>query len=361
MKSLVEFILDNGTDKFENYLIEDLKLLNICYANTFGNGITPLYENYKLPHIFESKNIFQNYKFIVGKINSEILKKSKNFNDGDKIDVEFKLVQEYPKNIKITLYHSPGNSVGGSFSKLENNIIYLDVELPENTSKYHRNELGAIVLHELLHGYEEYIRNDKGLPSIFDELKDDYYNGFRNLNFPRNILDKMSKEDKEYSVCVKNIAISRYFYNKHEIFAYIGILEYKLKNILKNLKPNYNNFKYEDAINELKKEYVWKNYLDFGKFVLYIDKIDDSLLEEAYTFICEQKDKVIKFYKEQFEIQKEFLTKGLKYKPLKYKEKPANEIRKECKDIWIKFKSKFDIEFVKVYNKCMQENTKLIL
>ena len=353
---------NDNEDKFEKYLLEDLILLYACYANTFGNEIIPVFESYKLPTIFESENIFQNYEFIIGKITSEILKKSKNFSDENKIDIEFKLVQQYPKKINVTLYHSNGNYVRGYFTELNDNIVYLDIELFEDASKYYVNELKAIILHELLHGYEEFIRQNKNLPSIFDELKNDssYKRAVNNLNFPRKDLELMSEKDKEWWMCIKNISIAKYFYNEHEIFAYMGTLEYKLKNILKRIKPNYTKIKYNDIVKELKNEYVWKNYLDFGKFILYINNIEDDILEDAYTYICEQKDKAIEFTKEQFKIKKELLSKGLEYKMQKYKEKSANEIRKECKDVWFRFKSEFDIGFVKIYNKFIQENDKRI-
>ena len=183
---------------------------------------------------------------------------------------------------------------------------------------------------------------------------------FNVLSLTEDIPKDIDKKDREYLFVLKYIGIAKYFFNKHEIFGYINTLEYKLKTILKDAKPNYRDIKYEYIINLLKKENVWKNYFNFGKFILYIDNIDDELLEKCYTYICEQKEDVIKFDNEQFKLMKKAMQEGLTYKREKYKVKSAKEIRKECKDIWNRFKIEFDAEFMSIYTETILQNDKRI-
>ena len=351
MISFREYLIDN---KLEQYLFDDIELLVSCLLSTTNSF---LYESYKFPLIFESKNIFQNYEYIIDKITNEILKAaSKGFNNEDEFNIPIKMVQDYPKNVNVSLMHS--KSIRGSFNKIDGSESYITIELCDDLTFRH-NEIKSIVLHELLHGYEEFLRKSNNMQSIFHDFGDEYHRAFNNLVYPKNV--SLSERDAQRLFVLKYIAICKYFYNEHEIFAYCGMLEHVLKDILKQVKPNYKDLKYDDAIELLRKKYVWKNYFDFGKFVAYIDKIDDNILEDAYTYICKNKETIVKLNKERFELVKKYKD-DFQHLPKKerYIEKSANEIRQECKNVWKKFKSQFDIDFAKVYTDVVIDSDKRI-
>lgn len=337
MKNISEYIVDSD---FEQYLINDIEQLLLC--NYIDSDF--IFEDLEYP-----KNIFQNYKIILDIIMGYIKKINKNFKNNDIIKIPINSVQDYPKKIEIQLYHNENRKeykdfCSGTITGFKNNIVYIDLKLGENF-RYCFQQIRMIILHELLHGYEDYIRKNEGLPSIFDEFIQGYSKSKNHIN------------DDEY--IVKYISILKYFFNEHEQFAYMGTLEEKLENILNRIKPNYSKLKYKDVIKELQKEYVWKQYFNFGKFTANIDNISDNDLEDAYTFICEIPEEAAKRDKERYELFKKYKLEGkIPPKREKYIEKSATEIRKECKEKWLDFKSEFDCTFVDLFNKALTKNLK---
>ena len=310
MKTIREWIAD---ERLENYLLDDLRLLLTIQARSWSNNVNPIFESYSFPSIFICENFFDNYELILKEIFKHIRKIPKEFSTNKILTINIKSVQDYPKIIYIKLINDIYNDA--SSATLEDSTSRGNVYIKLNLAKDFRwqfQSLEVLILHELLHGYENFLRLSKGESSIFNDLTKEYENARIGINDMNNWL-------------AKHISIMGYFFNEHELFAYINTLRLKITQILNAVKPSYKDLKYEKILNELKKEYVWKQYFNFGKFAAFVDNISDEDLEKAYERIYDDN-------------------------------KSADDIRKTIDTKWKEFNSQFNAEFLKVLDNKLRKS-----
>ncbi|MCH5167576.1 MAG: hypothetical protein J1F35_06735 [Erysipelotrichales bacterium] len=321
MKSLQEYIID---DKFENYLFDNLKTFLIY--NDLYSGI-----------IEESLELFANYQTILDIILNDIKKLHKNFEE-KQIKISINSSQDYPKNVYINLFHRK-EGISGAFNKaLKNGDVYIDLNLGENF-RIKWNRIKIMILHELMHGYHEFVRISNNQPSIFDEYTKEYKIATKNLHKQSNYL-------------IRYFAFLKYFFNKEEIESYLATLELLFIQIIDKIKPSFEDLKFDNIKKLIKEEDVWRTYFSFGKFVLNIDNIDDKELEQSYAEICETIEDKDKRIKDRIEYLKKLSKGEITIEPSKDKISPksAEEIRKECKDAWKDFEREFNSVFLEVFN-----------
>lgn len=305
MKCLSESIID---DKLNNYLLFDLQILLELYKQQ----IFPVC-NITNNLLFESLSQLDNLKELYNEIADYIAYKiPKDFEDGSKFTIDVSKAKSCFKYVTLTIYKK--EYLIAAYVKSDDKVC-LELSLPDDEDKFLSNRASALILHELLHAYEDYQRKVNGKPSIFDELTNEYRNAFQYIN---------SKHDT-----IKQLATLKYFFNDKERRAYISTLEIDIENVVKKYKDlTLINFKPSKILEKLKKESIWKVYFDFGKFVLNdINNIDDEELEKAY------------------------------YRVTNIKDKSANKIRKECRNIFEKFNKKFSTVFLKVLGNFIEKNT----
>lgn len=336
MKTIQEFIIDN---KLEKYLLENLNILLELYRQQ-------IYPEHQITEslFFEALSQLDNLKGLYEYIANYIIDKiPSDFKDGSTFTINVSKINSYFKYVILKIYRY---DLEASYvkSKREGNKIYIELKLPIDFKNLN-NKISALILHELLHAYEDCQRKSQGKLSIFDELTEEYRTAFQYKNHK--------------DLTTRQIAILKYFFNPKERRAYISTLEIDIENIIKKHKElSLTNFKPSDILNKLKKETIWKNYFDFGKFVLDdLNNIDDYKLEEAYyraTIPDEQKSK------EGLELLNNARKNGIKFPKQEFKIK-ANEIREECRNTYEKFNKKFSVVFLKVLSNYLQKNTKRYL
>lgn len=329
MKSILEYVVD---DKFENYLLDRLESFII------------LNENYL--QINEAQlNLFDNYKEILDIILKDIKKIPQNFEE-KQIKISINSVQEYPKNIFIDVKRIKEGIRGAFYNCTKNGDVSLNLYFGEGF-RMQWNKIRITILHELMHGYQEYIRISNNQPSIFDEYTREYRNATMNLS------KEMSK-----SYIVRYIAFLKYFFNDKEKEAYFATLELKFLDIINKIKPSFSNIKFDKIKNLIKQDDIWQLYFNFGKFTLNIDNIDDEELEDSYAEICETIEDERKRRNNHIDYLKR-VSKGeqlVKPSNKKISPKKADEIRKECKEAWKEFVMEFDSKFLEVFMENVPQN-----
>lgn len=329
MKSILEYVVD---DKFENYLFDRLE------------SFITLNENYL--QINEAQlNLFDNYKEILDIILKDIKKIPQNFEE-KQIKISINSVQEYPKNIFIDVKHIREGIRGAFYNCTKNGDVSLNLYFGEGF-RMQWNKIRIMILHELMHGYQEYIRISNNQPSIFDEYTREYCNATMNLS------KEMSK-----SYIVRYIAFLKYFFNDKEKEAYFATLELKFLDIIDEIKPSFFNIKFDKIKNLIKQDDIWQLYFNFGKFTLNIDNIDDEELEDSYAEICETIEDERKRRNNHIDYLKR-VSKGeqlVKPSNKKISPKKADEIRKECKEAWKEFVMEFDSKFLEVFMENVPQN-----
>ena len=290
MRSLITFISET---KYEDYLLD--KLCTHCSLEnrwTYGKGLDPRFTFYQ--SIYESLGKFDNAGKIVSHIASAIID---NFNSQELDCREDNVYFDY---INININNT--NNGAGSFLKLENNTIF--IEIYAKTVEFFKaniDEYELTILHELLHGYEDYNRIKNGKDTIFDLLDTDYKNSFSNINSADDIKLWLSR--------------CKYFLKSQERNAYFSRLENDVKDLLKGIKYSIEDFNYGEFKEKLKNTNIWKIY--FNCFIF---------IEKLKTFKDENIRKII----EQ------------KYNELYNKNKKYKDICDELNNSWRKFDSKFN-------------------
>ena len=324
MKNLSEYIIES---KIENYLLDDLITSINCRlsCNPFR------YFN----EIHESLGNFLNCKNVVNEISDWLLK---NINELDienikdkTINIDVSKCDTWCKNVEIILNGTTEKYSGGTLYADKNGNVKIHLEL----NKYFKIEIDDIegmILHELIHGYEEYNRKLNDKVSLFSELSDEYYNA----------KDKIKRRSED----IQNLAVMKYFFNPKERNANFGALEKDIKNLIDKLDPKRERINLNNIRKELKESEVWKRYFDFEKFLLDINKYSDKSLESAYYDAVTDEDKA----KQDLENHINKIKSGESDKDFK-KIKSAKEIRKEAENVWNIFNRKFNQLFSKIYCK----------
>ena len=310
----------NIIEDIENCVANKIILSLECWINTFK--IIPL--SYDVPKIFESVGQFNNcgkvIKMIINYMRDHIEEESYTHNfECSQLDVFF-------DNLIINVKNSQYNY--GQFVEYKDKTVTIDLFI--KNEKLISNDIEYCLIHELIHSYEDYIRNSKGLPSINNLFKDskyryEYQQALKYMHLDKIYKDGYEESDEEYSTRI--IAKCRYFLDEHELKAYLGTLKDCIHNISEKIGPTFRDLKFDKVIELFRKEYIWQEYLDIYVFMNNIEDIDDIILQNVYY----------NFYHKKIEKEK---------------------IIKELRNKWNKFEKLFLKYFAKGYSEDL-ENIKL--
>lgn len=296
MLSLNNYIIES---KIENVLLDRLCLH--CYAEcllTFGKGLYPI-------NIYESLGKFNN----ASKVLEHILNELKNNFSSQLINCKNDNV--FFDSIQIEIIED--NNFYAAYDFIKDNVVNIEIYCKnEETFNDNIEEYEILILHELLHAYEDYNRNINNKPDIFQLWNIDYEKSYLNMNN----FDKI----KRY------ISRCKYFLNPQERNAYFSSLESSIKKVIKDYHISVDNLDYEKFKHGIKREYIWEIYFDLGKFILSLDNIDEK-----------RKNEIVKQYNSLYNTEKSF-----------------NEIKKELNNQWKKFDNKFNQLVPKILCKNIQ-------
>lgn len=327
MKTIRECVIDN---KLNEYLLNDAILSLECILRFYVPDL-----------ILESFGRFTNYDLVVKKIAERITKEIDNSSlekcAGKSYKIDCKDCNAYCKYVNVLIEQNNNvKDCGAAFIKLENDIIYITLELNPYWSLELITLEGAI-LHELMHAYENNEKLKENLPSIFDEFSEDYFNSKEHINIEIDPITSM--------------VTLKYYLDPHERNAFFGALEKDIERVIKDIKPGKYVPKLSEIKNELQKLTSWKRYFEFCKFALDLKSYSDKSLEKAYYKAVTSKD-----------VQKENIKKSIDdFKANKKSNydyvKSASEIRKEIKAKHVKFVRKFNQLFPKVYANFLEKSS----
>lgn len=299
MKSINEYMI-------ENEIYEDI--LQRLYFHT----CIEFKLDYNLyPYIIENYGKFDNAGLVVKHIIDEL---QNNF-ESQKINCQDDNV--YFKYIDIRI-NNQQNGIA-TYIKYQDNTVFIELFCKSlNDFKFNIDSYVKTIIHELLHGYEDYNRIKNTGQGIFAYYNDKYKNSFNNINSRNDIKMWLSR--------------CNYFLNSQERNAYLSQLESDIENIFKNEHITIEDFNYTKFKNKLKETDIWKEYFKLSVFIL---KLKNSKWNN------EQKQYV------------EFVWDNL------YSEKKSfNQIVKELYSNWEKFEKKFEQLVPKIICKYIETNIK---
>lgn len=299
MKSINEYII-------KNEIYEDI--LQRLYFHT----CIEFKLNYNLyPYIIENYGKFDNAGLVVKHIIDEL---QDNF-ESQKINCQDDNV--YFKYINIQINNQQNGFA--TYIKYQDNTIFIELFCKSlNDFKFNIDSYVKTIIHELLHGYEDYNRIKNTGQGIFAYYNDKYKNSFNNINSQNDIKMRLSR--------------CNYFLNGQERNAYLSQLESDIEKIFKDEHIKIEDFDYTKFKNKLKETDIWKEYFKLSVFIL---KLKNSKCNN------EQKQYV------------EFVWDNL------YNEKKSfNQIVKELYSNWEKFEKKFEQLVPKIICKYIEINLK---
>lgn len=299
MKSINEYII-------KNEIYEDI--LQRLYFHT----CIEFKLNYNLyPYIIENYGKFDNAGLVVKHIIDEL---QDNF-ESQKINCQDDNV--YFKYINIQINNQQNGLA--SYIKYQDNTVFIELFCKSlNDFKFNIDLYVKTIIHELLHGYEDYNRIKNTGQGIFAYYNDKYKNSFNNINSQNDIKMWLSR--------------CNYFLNSQERNAYLSQLESDIEKIFKDEHIKIEDFDYTKFKNKLKETDIWKEYFKLSVFIL---KLKNSKWNN------EQKQYV------------EFVWDHL------YNEKKSfNQIVKELYNNWEKFEKKFEQLVPKIICKYIEINLK---
>lgn len=263
------------------------------------------------PYIVENYGKFDNVGLVVKHIIDEL---QDNF-ESQKINCQDDNV--YFKYIDIQI-NNQQNGIA-TYIKYQDNTVFIELFCKSvNDFKFNIDRYIKTIVHELLHGYEDYNRIKNTGQGIFAFYNDKYKNSFNNINSQNDIKMWLSR--------------CNYFLNSQERNAYLSQLESDIEKIFKNEHIAIEDFNYTKFKNKLKETDIWKEYFKLSVFIL---KLKNSKWNN------EQKQYV------------EFVWDNL------YSEKKSfNQIVKELYSNWEKFEKKFEQLVPKIICKYIETNLK---
>ena len=286
MKNLNDYIIELN---YENYLLE--RLCTHCSLEyKWTHSLDPRFTFYN--SIYESLGKFDN----AGKVVKHICDVLKNNYESQIIDckednVFFDFVDI---NIKEGLDSA-------EYYEYKNNTLYIalycsiKVLFIDNIDAY-----AKLILHELLHGYEDYNRIKTGKPTLLNIDDPSYYISTRYLNSFNEIKNVLSR--------------CKYFLNAQERNAYFSGLEDDIIKLIKTNNYYLDKFDYNKFKSDLKKTNMWEVYYQLSVFINNMNNLDND-----------KKQRITDIYNQIFKDNKTF-----------------NNIYKEFKVKWRKFDSKFN-------------------
>lgn len=282
MKQLNEYIIH---EELRNEIIERL------YYHTrveFKLG------HYLYPFILEKYGKFDNAGLVLGHIiNSLNASYQSQIIDCSQYNVFFK---------KIDIYIEETVDVYAAYDKLKNDTLYIELFCEKEIYEDNTDAIMKLILHELLHAYEDFNRINNTGKSIYDYWNHKYEQSFQNLN--------------SLSIIKRSLSQCNYFLNDQERNAYFSQLEDDIKEIFKKHHISIENFDYSKFKEILKKTSIWETYFSLKDFIL---KIENSTTDN------------------EFRKQVESIWDNLYDEELSY-----NIIKKDLLHNWKKFEKKFE-------------------
>ena len=293
MKQLNEYIIENIFKRLYFHICIEFKLDHNLY-----------------PYIVESLGKFDN----AGKVVKHILDTLKGNFESQVIDCTNDNV--YFKYIDIKL--NTNENGYGSYLKFKNDTVYLELGAKKEYFIEHIDNYTKIIIHELLHGYEDYNRLKNTGQGIFAYYNDKYKNSFFNLNSQNDIIMWLSR--------------CNYLLNNQEQNAYLSQLETGIESLFKNKHITIEDFNYTQFKDKLKNTSIWKEYFKLSIFIL---KLKNS------QFSNEQKKYVENIWEQIYKEKKTF-----------------NQINKKLYNNWEKFEKKFEQLVPKIICRYIDTNLK---
>ena len=298
MKPLNEYIIENELEE------------NIFKRLYFHTCIEFKLDHNLYPYIVESLGKFDN----AGKVVKHILDTLKGNFESQVIDCTNDNV--YFKYIDIKL--NTNENGYGSHLKFKNDTVYLELGAKKEYFIEHIDNYTKTIIHELLHGYEDYNRIKNTGQGIFVYYNDKYKNSFFNLNSQNDIIMWLSR--------------CNYLLNNQERNAYLSQLETDIESLFKNEHITIEDFNYTQFKDKLKNTSIWKEYFKLSIFIL---KLKNS------QFSNEQKKYVENTWERVYKEKKTF-----------------NQITKELYNNWEKFEKKFEQLVPKIICRYIDTNLK---
>lgn len=298
MKTINEYVIENEIEE---------NILNRLYFHTC---VEFKLDHNLYPYIVESLGKFDN----AGKVVKHIIDTLKNNFESQVIDCTNDNV--YFKYIKVELNTNEDGYAG--YLEFKNNTVYLEIGASKEYFNEHIDKYIKTIVHELLHGYEDYNRIKNTGQGIFTYYNDKYINSLNNLDSQNDI----------------KLWISRcnYFLNDQERNAYLSQLESDIESIFKNEHITIEDFNYTKFKNKLKETDIWKEYFQLSVFIL---KLKNS------EWTKEQKKYVEDIWEQLYNENKRFSL-----------------IIRELYNNWQKFEKKFEQLVPKIICKYIETNLK---
>ena len=298
MKSLNKYVLES---KLEENILKRL-YFHTCVEFKLNNNL--------YPYVVENLGKFDN----AGKVVKHIIDTLKGNFESQTIDCTDDNV--YFKYINITL--NTDTNGYGSYLKFRDDTLYVELGAKKEYFAENIDMYTKLLIHELLHGYEDYNRIKRTGKGIFAYYNDKYKNSFVNLNSLIDVRMWLSR--------------CNYFLNDQERNAYLSQLETDIESLFKNNHINIEDFNYTEFKNKLKSTSIWKEYFKLSIFIL---KLKNS------KFSDEQKKYVENTWSKLYNENKTF-----------------NQIIKELYANWEKFEKKFEQLVPKIICRYIDTNLK---
>lgn len=282
MKLLNEYITER---KLEENILKRI-YFHTCVEFKLNNNL--------YPYIVESLEKFDN----AGKVVKHIINTLKTNFEPQTIDCTDDNV--YFKCINITL-NTDANGYG-SYLKFRDDTLYVELGAKKEYFAENIDRYTKLLIHELLHGYEDYNRIKRTGKGIFAYYNDKYKNSFANLNSLIDVRMWLSR--------------CNYFLNDQERNAYLSQLETDIESLFKKEHITIEDFNYTQFKGKLKNTSIWKEYFKLSIFIL---KLKNS------QFSNKQKEYVENTWSQLYNENKTF-----------------NQIIKELYANWEKFEKKFE-------------------
>ena len=293
-----------------NYIIENELEENILNRLYFHTCIKFKLDHNLYPYVVESLGKFDN----AGKVVKHITDTLKTNFESQVIDCSNDNV--YFKYIDIKL--NTNEKGYGSYLKFKDDTVYLEIGANKEYFNENIDRYVKIIVHELLHGYEDYNRIKNTGQGIFAYYNDKYKNSFNNIN---------SQDDLKMWLSRCN-----YFLNSQERNAYLSQLESDIESLFKNEHITIEDFNYTKFKDKLKNSFMWKEYFKLSIFIL---KLKNSKLTN------EEKKHVENLWAQLYNEKKTF-----------------SQIIKELYNNWEKFEKKFEQLVPKIICSYIETNLK---
>lgn len=293
-----------------NYIIENELEKNILNRLYFHTCVEFKLDHNLYPYIVESLGKFDN----AGKVVKHIIDTLKTNFESQVIDCTNDNV--YFKYIDIKLNN---NGKGyGTYLKFKDDTVYLEIGANKEYFNENIDQYIKTIVHELLHGYEDYNRIKNTGQGIFAYYNDKYKNSFNNIN---------SQDDLKMWLSRCN-----YFLNSQERNAYLSQLESDIESLFKNEHITIEDFNYTKFKDKLKNSFMWKIYFKLSTFILQL---------KNKKWSNEQKKYVENLWAQLYNETKTF-----------------SQIIKELYNNWEKFEKKFEQLVPKIICKYIETNLK---